>query len=340
MIYSIREVTDKNQWENFVLNYHPDSFLHSWNWGQFSQLQDERTFYLGVFNGQGNLVGVALFNEITARRGSYLTCHGGPMIDWDNPEIFDALVLYLKDLAKKEKVWFIRIRPPLFHSDEKVKFFRKQGFILAPMYFQAEYTLHLDLTQSEEELLKNMRKNTRYGIKRAQREEIVIEKSQDPAALNQFYQLYQATVGRQYFVAYPKKFFADELKIFSQDNQIQIFLAKYQNEILAGAVVVFYGDFAYYHHGASLKKHEEKCASYLVQWEAILETKLRGFKFYDFWGVAPTNDPKHPRAGLTFFKEGFGGQRVRWQQTMDLPVSWKYWLTYGFVKLERLKRGL
>lgn len=340
MIYSIREVTDKNQWENFVLNYHPNSFLHSWSWGQFSRLQGEKTFYLGIFSEQDNLVGVALFNKITARRGSYLTCHGGPMIDWNNLEAFDALVMYLKELANKEKVWFIRIRPPLFHSNDKVKFFKSRGFILAPMYFQAEYTLYLDLTQSEEELLKNMRKNTRYGIKRAQREGIVIEKSQDPVALNQFYQLYQATVGRQHFVAYPKKFFADELKIFSQDNQTQIFLAKYQGEALAGAIIIFYGDFAYYHHGASLKKYEEKCASYLVQWEAILEAKERGFKFYDFWGVAPTNDPSHPRAGLTFFKQGFGGQRVRWQQTMDLPISWKYWLTYGFVKLERLKRGL
>lgn len=344
MPYSIQEITDKNTWESFTLSYYPNSFLQSWNWGQFSKTQNEKPFFLGIFD-KDSLVGTALFTKVVAKRGCYLTCHGGPMIDWDVPEartagVFNALLAYLKNLARKEKVHFIRIRAPLWQDQEKINFFRKREFVKAPMYFQAEYTLHLDLSQSTEELLANMRKNTRYGVKRAQREIIKIESSISQKALKEFFQLYQKTVNRQGFVSYKFDYFENEVRAFSADDQIRIILAKYQGETLAGAIILFYGDFAYYHHGASIKTHQDKYPSYLVQWEAIKEAKKRGCRFYDLWGIAPTDNSKHPRAGLTFFKKGFGGERVQWLQTMDLPVSLRYWLTYGYVKMERLKRRL
>ena len=81
--------------------------------------------------------------------------------------------------------------------------------------------------------------------------------------------------------------------------------------------------------------------SYLLQWEAIREAKNRGCKLYDFWGfVDPQKYSKHPWAGPTLFKMGFGGEKFEYIETQDLPLSNKYWLTYFFEKLRKLKRGL
>ena len=80
---------------------------------------------------------------------------------------------------------------------------------------------------------------------------------------------------------------------------------------------------------------------YLLQWEAIKEAKNRGCKMYDFWGFTdPKKEPRHPWAGPTLFKMGFGGRAYEYVKTRDLPLSRKYWLTYIFEKLRKAKRRL
>ena len=65
-------------------------------------------------------------------------------------------------------------------------------------------------------------------------------------------------------------------------------------------------------------------APYVLQWFEITRAKNDGFKYYDFWGIAPNDDPKHPWAGVTRFKKGFGGIIVEYGGTWEKGVSWKY----------------
>ena len=52
--------------------------------------------------------------------------------------------------------------------------------------------------------------------------------------------------------------------------------------------------------------------------EAIKEAKKRGCKVYDFWGFTdPEKFPKHPWAGPTLFKMGFGGHKEEYVKTQD-----------------------
>jgi len=86
--------------------------------------------------------------------------------------------------------------------------------------------------------------------------------------------------------------------------------------------------------------HKIPIAYYLL-WEAIKEAKKRGCILYDFWGyVNPEENPKHPWAGPTLFKMGFGGRPYEYVKTQDLPLSNKYWLTFIFEKIRKTKRGL
>ncbi len=349
----VRPITEQNIWEDFVLNYHPNFLLQSWAWGKFAQKQGRQVFRLGLRQDQ-RLIGAALFTKVTSKRANYLECQGGPLLDWDRPEVFSELLRYLKELAHAEAVDFLRIRPPLFYSQSWRQFFRNQGFWLAPMYFPAEHTLLLDLTQSEEDLLSRMRKNTRYGIRRADREGVKVQRfshrensDELGTALNSFFELYQTTVKRQKFTPYNYQYFNNEVEAFTTDNRVTIFLARWNKPVVSGAIVLFYGDFAYYHHAASLPTNPDVYAPHRVIWEVIKEAKRRGCKQLDLWGVAPKEaSAKHPRSRLTFFKEGYGGKRVRWMHTLDLPIQWYRWPIFGygplylFVKMERWKEGL
>ena len=65
---------------------------------------------------------------------------------------------------------FIRVAPLLERNNENSALFKKFGFIIAPMHASAyEATWKLDITPSEEDLLKGMRKTTRYLIRQAQK---------------------------------------------------------------------------------------------------------------------------------------------------------------------------
>ena len=57
------------------------------------------------------------------------------------------------------------------------------------MHLHAELSNLLDITKTEEELLANMRKATRYEIKQAQKLGIRITTSQDSADIGEFYDL-------------------------------------------------------------------------------------------------------------------------------------------------------
>jgi len=47
-------------------------------------------------------------------------------------------------------------------------------------------------------------------------------------------------------------------------------------------------------------------APHLLQWAAIKITKQLGYKYYDFWGIAPSDQPNHPWSGISRFKRGLG----------------------------------
>jgi lipid II:glycine glycyltransferase (peptidoglycan interpeptide bridge formation enzyme) len=55
--------------------------------------------------------------------------------------------------------------------------------------------------------------------------------------------------------------------------------------------------------------------------------KAHGKKYFDLYGIAPTDDPNHPWSGVTQFKSRFGGEVVHYNPTYDLPLKpLRYWL--------------
>jgi len=119
---------------------------------------------------------------------------------------------------------------------------------------------------------------------------------------------------------------------------VMIFLGKHQGKYLAGAFVIFWQNRAFYHHGASIKSKVP--LSSLLQFFAIKEAIKRRCSFYNFWGIAESEDKSHPWYGLTFFKKGFGGEKKVYLRTKDYPLSFWYLLNYVVEKIRRKKRRL
>jgi len=348
----IREIQKIEDWDGFLLQCGEKTFLQSWNWGEFNKQMGSKIWRLGAYN-QEKMVGVALVFKISARRGTFLFIPHGPVLliglsVQDKKEILELILLQLSDISKKEKASFIRVSPILSETEENNNVFADLGFRQAPIHMHPEVTWELDITPSEENILMGMRKTTRYLIRQAEKNpDIEITISDKIEDLKFFWPVYRETAKRHHFVVFSEKYLERQLNCFLGDGQIAIFLGKYKGEVVSAAIFVFWQGMCFYHHSGSLKKFNKIPVSYLLQWRAIQEAKNRGCTTYNFWGIAPdisteedAQKSKHPWAGLSLFKMGFGGYKREYVKTQDLVISGRYWINYIIEVIRKRKRNL
>src|SRR3989344_9701082 len=128
---------DKQAWEKF-LSQHPEAnFLQSWYWGEFHQSLGKTIHRTGFYRDQA-LVGEMLSIVDDAKRGRYLTVPGGPIINWDDPDLVHKFVEVIKEIAGEERCAFNRVRPQLTLSDYSKNLFAGLGFVKAPIHLHAE----------------------------------------------------------------------------------------------------------------------------------------------------------------------------------------------------------
>lgn len=335
---TIKNIIDKTAWEDFILSKNEANFLQSWSWGEFHKALGKIINRTGFYE-KSKLVGVMLSIVEPARRGKYLTVPGGPIINWQDKNVVNEFAKQIKQIAKENICVFVRVRPQLKSDDFSKNLFKNLGFIKAPMHLHAELTSQLDVAKSEEELMTQMRKTTRYEIKKAMKENIKITTSTNEKDIQKFYDLQIETAKRQKFVPFSHKFLYEQFKVFAENGNALLYRAEFGKKLLAQAFIIFYGKEAVYHYGASADEGRRYPGAYLIQWEAIKEAKKRGLTRYNFWGVAPENNLSHRFSGLSLFKRGFGGIDFQYLPAQDLIINKsKYLLNYIVESIRRIIR--
>jgi lipid II:glycine glycyltransferase (peptidoglycan interpeptide bridge formation enzyme) len=203
----------------------------------------------------------------------------------------------------------------------------------------AELTSQLDVTKPEKELLAQMRKTTRYEIRKAEKLGIKITANTDDKKIRSFYELQLETAKRQSFVPFSYKYFFEQFKVFFEAKKGLLYTAEFENKILAQAFIIFYNKEAVYHYAVSTEEGRRYPGAYLLQWEAIKETKRREMKIYNFWGVAPVDSKDHRFSGISIFKRGFGGEDIQYLHAQDLIINYpKYSINYTIEQVRKFMR--
>lgn len=336
-MFKIEKINKKSTWENFLEKQEFYPLFQSFSWGEVQKKLGFEIERIGIFEGE-KLVGIALVVDVIAKRGYYLHVRHGPVFTSFKKSYFNFFVQYLIKKAKGKGASFIRLSPLISKERVGEDVFQKFKFIKSPIHnMDAQTCWVLDITKPQEHLLKEMRKTTRYLIKRGLNSGLKIVKAKNRSDIKFFLNLYKKTAKKHGFV--PHQGIAEEFTIFKKDNQAELFLALFKKRVVSGALVIFCKDQAIYHHGASDKKYEKLSPSYLLQWEAILEAKRREKRWYNFWGIAPPSSKNHPWQGLTLFKTGFGGEVREFLPSHDLPLSFWYWKTYIIEFATKLLKG-
>lgn len=246
-----------------------------------------------------------------------------------------------EDLAQKDGDVFLRIEPGVPADDCAGKGesddFDFGGQTSADCYLPRN-TLTIDLTGSEEEILKQMKQKGRYNIRKAEKAGVYVRVS-DGEGMEEFYEMLKETAKRDGFHLHRRDFYENFLNIL--EGRGRLYLARKDHDLLGGMIVTHFGDRATYYFGASGEKSRGAMAPYALQWFAMQEAKLAVCKEYDFLGVAPEESDvakgegwakKHQLAGVTQFKTRFGGKRVNYVPARVFVFRRGWWWAYRVVK--------
>ena len=320
MAADIREVTAKNEWDDFVTAHAEANFLHSWQWGEFHVSRGKTVIRRGVYVGN-NLEGVYEGVVETARRGTHLAIAGGPIVDWENNDVVQLLRDDMKQQGIAHNCAFVRVRPQLERSDESLALFNRLGFAPAPYYLSVEHAGILDLTKSEEELLKGMRQRLRRALRKAEKNNITVETSTNPDDIAEFYRIQLETARRHDFTHFSEDFLKKQFKAFAGDNSAVLYTARHEGEILAQNFMIFYGNEASYHYGVSTELGTKLSGAPLLHMQAMRDARERGIKRYSFWGIVDEDDTNHRFYGVSVFKRGFGVDELKYVPAHDLILA-------------------
>ncbi|MDR2394436.1 MAG: peptidoglycan bridge formation glycyltransferase FemA/FemB family protein [Treponema sp.] len=310
-----------------------NSFLQSGFWGSFKARFGWNT---RAFLADWGAWGIRPLLLIRRRLGpwfSFAYVPWGPELPEDFPAQDEARNQALQELAGAlqaflpENTAFIRFDPPWYtEGPETAPPQIYPPFARAGVPVQAADTVVVDLTGSEESILKNMKSKWRYNIQLAHKKGVLVRQAGEEE-LNRFYELLKETAKRDSIAVHSSEYYTtlfSHCRDYMQEGQdrermdLRLYLAEHEGELLAAVVVLFRGNSGVYLYGASSNHKRNLMAPYALQWKAIQDARSQGCRVYDLFGIPPREDPAHPMAGLYRFKIGFGGRIIH------RPGSWDY----------------
>lgn len=317
----ITTATNKDQWDEFITSHPEANFLQSWDFYEFYQNYGHETVRRIATDENGKILGAYAGQVEPAKRGRHLAIAGGPILDWTDKKLVNAIFQDIADQGKRLNCAFVRVRPQLELSENSKKLFEELDLVKAPMYLSVEYAGILDLRKTEDEIMKGMRQRLRRALRKAEKNNIAVEKSTDPDDIKEFYNIQLQTAQRHDFFAFGEKFLTEQFKAFAKNGEAVLYKALHDGEILAENFMIFYGNEASYHYGVSSELGTKLSGAPLLHLTAIRDAKERGIKRYNLWGIVGEDETDHRFYGVSVFKRGFGVDELKYLPAHDLVLK-------------------
>jgi peptidoglycan pentaglycine glycine transferase (the first glycine) len=342
-------------WDHFVASAPAGHLLQSWSWGELKRAfgwEPRRVAFWDPTFRHIQAGAQVLLRPLPFSRYSMAYLPKGPVLDWSDIALTRRFFSELHAILRQERVAFLRLEPDLserielatgeqdeapsdalIHACEAAipggerygvalgrvaaRNLSTMGFQPVPDRIQPRRTIVVDLTADEPTLLQRQKTRWRYNIRLAERKGITIRPAQNLDDVRAWYDLLEITRQRNRFAGHPYAYYRRAWELLEAKGQVKLFLAEHEGKLLAGAFVTLVGQQAIYLYGASGNEDRQLKPNYLLQWEAMRWAKSQGATFYDMWGIANTDDPADPQAGLTAFKSGWGGQVIEFLSGFD-----------------------
>ena len=317
-------------WSKIIETYPEANFLQSPSYAKMHKILGAKVLEED-FDGKGR----ALMIVRDAKRGRYLEIPCGPLINWKDKKLVKEVFAKIRTAAEKENCVFVRMRPQLLANKENLELLEGLGLKKSPMHLAAEHTVMIDLSLSEEELLADMRRQTRYDVRRADKLGIKVLHDNSEELFKEFHKVQAETAKRQGFIPPDLKTLLAEREAL--DSEIYV-AETAEGEKIAYGLIVKDGREGDYYEAASTLLNRKMPGAHALLWQVIRDLKKAGYERFNLWGIAPAGQPNHRYAGVTTFKTGFGGKIVEYVPAHDMVISKVGYLKDLVVETARKKR--
>lgn len=313
--------TDKlpTDWDEIVASQN-GHFLQSSAWASFQQLLGHKI----VCDHDTAWSYLASLRQIAHWR--YLFVQAGPTIVKSHQ--FKHSLTSLRQQAQVLGCTFVRIEP--IGAVDESELAALGASEVAPI--EPKYPWVLDISADESKLRTDLSAGHRYGINSAERKGLRFEKSQKSADIEIFLQMMHDTA-KDRFGAHSDEYYRKMYKTLHAHGAAQLFFAYHDREPVASALVFDWQGTRYYAHAGAFQAINRRLSGAMpLVWHMIIDAKANGYHAFDFWGVTPSDDPKHPWAGFSKFKKAFGGQMLSRLGTWELPIRQNQYRLYKIAK--------
>jgi peptidoglycan pentaglycine glycine transferase (the first glycine) len=214
-------IVTRDQWEEFVQTFPQAHIMQTAGWGELKESPSWNHIHVvNDNNGAQILIRTIVMNYTMA----YIP--KGPLgQDWSSlwPEI-DAV-------CKAKNVVFLKVEPDVYEEDRLD--LQRQGFKASKQNIQPRRTIVIDIRKDEKDILAAMKQKTRYNIRLAEKQGVVVKPSTD---LHVFHNLLRVTAERDEFGVHTLEYYQKVYQLFNSIGQGELLIAEYQGEPLAGLI--------------------------------------------------------------------------------------------------------
>jgi FemAB-related protein (PEP-CTERM system-associated) len=261
-----------------------------------SSLYGYKIIPLTTTNSTGQITGFlplcSLQSPLTGRRLVALPFSDYcPLLAVDDASAND-LITQAVHLADRQNVRYLELR-----AGVNTVLTRHPDLIEANLYVRWLKPLATDPAAAWSEL----RKPVQHQIKKSQRLGVQIRIAQRREDVEQYYRLHlQTRSKRQGMPAQPQRFFYGLWDTFATRDMMQLLLAEYEGNIIAGMILFSSGTTTRYAYGASDEGYLSLAPNNLLMWTAITWGTTHGYRILDLGRTACDNH------GLMEYKRRWG----------------------------------
>ena len=229
MNYKLVELSDEEFNEYAVIHEH-NNFFQSIYMKQLLEKENKEVYLLGLKDDSNNILCATLITNSSSFMG-YKTYEAlkGFLIDYTNEELVKYFTLKIKEFIKNKKGYRLIIDPYIPYVERDIdgkevengidnryvdKYLKKMGYKSLKNNAQVKWTFVLDTNKSIDELLSDMKPNTRNCINKTLNKFKLIVEEIPYEKLDVFKRITQDTCDRRHFVDRSLSYYQNMYKIF------------------------------------------------------------------------------------------------------------------------------
>ena len=236
------ELTEQ-EYENYWKNHPQKTFLSAKEIGKLREKRNWKVNYVGL-KEQNKIYGAAMLLSRKKKFNMYeFYSPRGFLIDYNNKDLLDTFTKEVSKYIKEKKGYILRIDPYIINQErdrdgniiengvnnkEIIDNLKNIGFKKVPAKNkeQVSWMFSLDLEgKTEEEILNEMKPNTRNIIRKAEKSGITIkELSFDE--LPKFNNIIKDTGKRRHFTTRNKDYYEDMYNLFHPKNEVKYYVSE------------------------------------------------------------------------------------------------------------------